>query len=237
MGISYEIIKKIIEFNNPNIGLNPIGGVVHNTANLNDSAEMEYNYFNSADRSASAHAFVDDKTIIQTIDWNCKAWHAGQTANRMYWGIEMCTTKDPIKFNEIWKRVVWLYSYLFLKVANPPIYFINKTNLRSHREVSDQWKETDHTDPDAYFEQFGVNMDMLRDAVQLCINKGIINDIEMVVKSMSPVQLETYDTIFVNLNTEGIVIHEKRFDDPIKRGELFAVIWQLMKWAIKKFVR
>jgi len=68
---------------------------------------------------------------------------------------------------------------------------------------------------------------------------SVLNKIEVVkvVNVVDPGKPETYDTIFDSLNKEGIVLHEKRFDDPVKRGELFAVVWQLMKWAIKKFVR
>ena len=169
--MGYDIIKKILQYNNPGTSITPIGGIIHETANPGDSAESEYEYFNSADRQASAHAFVDDKSIIQTIEWTNKAWHAGQTANNSYIGIELCHTTDPDKFNEIWNRGVWLWAYVFVNVLK--ITNVTKDNLMSHAEASAKWRETDHQDPISYFATFGKTVDDFRYAVQQEINSMI----------------------------------------------------------------
>ncbi|MBF8984531.1 N-acetylmuramoyl-L-alanine amidase [Lutibacter sp. B2] len=49
---------------------------------------------------------------------------------------------------------------------------------------------------------------------------------EAFLKMLKPHWAEKY---FVSLNKKGIVIHEKRFDDPLTRGEFFAVLDQYLK--------
>lgn len=169
--MSYHIIEKYINKNRPYTPLNSKGGVIHETANSNDSDEIEQQYFANSDVGASAHAFVDFDSITQCIPWDEVAWHAGRTANRQFWGIELCHTTDHEKFNEIWNRGVWLYAHLFSKVAIPPIEVVTKQNLMSHAEVSEEWKETDHMDPVSYFAKFGKTVDDFRSDVQKEINR------------------------------------------------------------------
>ena len=173
----YNVVQKFITKNRPYSPLSPVGIVIHETANPDASAELHYEYFGKRDVGASAHAFIDEDSILQLIPWNEISWHAGKTANRMYWGVEMCHTNDPVKFNEIWKRAVWLCMHLLTQVSNPVTYKVNNRTLRSHREVADEWKETDHQDPHSYFEKFGVNVDMFRSAVQNAVNTGKIQDL------------------------------------------------------------
>ena len=167
----YPITQKYITKNRSYLTFQPKGGVIHETANPGDSDEMEQEYFDSGDRQASAHAFVDFDSITQCVPWNETAWHAGRTANRQFWGVELCHTSDPVKFQEIWNRGVWLYAYLFVKVAYPQILRINTSNLMSHKEVSDAWHETDHKDPVSYFEEHGKTVDDFRAAVQMQIDQ------------------------------------------------------------------
>lgn len=173
--MQYPIIQKFISKNRPGTPLLSRGGVIHETANSNDSDEMEQNYFDKNDVQASAHAFIDADSITQCIPWNEVAWHAGRTANRQFWGIEMCHTKDPIKFIEIWNRAVWLFANLFTQEAYPKIYSVSPTNLMSHAEVSKAWKETDHMDPVEYFKFHNKTVDMFRRDVQVAINDMLFN--------------------------------------------------------------
>lgn len=168
--MSYPITQKYIKNNRPYTPLNARGAVIHETANPNDSDEMEQKYFDSGYRGASAHAFIDHDSITQCIPWDEMAWHAGKTANRQFWGIELCHTKDTERFKQIWDRGTWLYAYLFIKVCIPPIHVVSKSNLMSHAEVSNAWKETDHMDPISYFSSFGKTVDNFRTDVQTKIN-------------------------------------------------------------------
>lgn len=80
--------------------------VMHYTGNIKDSAKNNANYFKGANRKASAHLFVDDKTIYQSVELRDKAWHCGTSNGYSYhhdncrntnsFGIEMCTSGNYI---------------------------------------------------------------------------------------------------------------------------------------------
>lgn len=76
--------------------------VIHYTANNGDLAKSNCNYFKSPNRNASAHYFVDEKEIWQSVEDNNIAWHCG-TSGKYYHskcrndnaiGIELCSEKD-----------------------------------------------------------------------------------------------------------------------------------------------
>jgi len=76
--------------------------VIHYTANNGDTASGNANYFaNNANLQASAHYFVDEFEIYNSVpDFSC-AWHCGGTSyvhpdcrNDNAIGIEMCSRKD-----------------------------------------------------------------------------------------------------------------------------------------------
>lgn len=82
-----------------------IGGiqyiVIHYTANNGDTAKGNCNYFSVANRNASAHYFVDENSIYQSVEDSNTAWHCGTTG--MYYskcrnatgiGVELCSRKD-----------------------------------------------------------------------------------------------------------------------------------------------
>lgn len=191
--MKYQITKKITKFNQTNLILKATGGIQHSTGNGEDTDEGNNKYFNTADREANAHAFIDSDSITQNVEWNKLAWHARRPGSLTNWGIEMCETKDPVKFQEIWNRAVWLWAYLFTRVSIPAITNITINTLRSHDEENRMYhkgNKNNHTDPTAYFAKFGKNMDMFRADVQKSINdymalkadvmalvkKGIITD-------------------------------------------------------------
>lgn len=75
--------------------------VMHYTANKKDTAKANANYFANGDRKASAHFFVDEKEIYQSVKLVDVAYHVGakryvHTAcrNSNSVGIEMCTSGD-----------------------------------------------------------------------------------------------------------------------------------------------
>ena len=171
---------KLIQNNRSGSRLKPIGIVVHETATPGATAEREYQYFNSADRGASAHAFVDWEDVIQTIPYDEVAWHAGPTANSRYIGIELCRPSghDPEKFGRVWNNAVSLFADLFREHGFGEV---TVDNLLSHAEVSSRWRESDHTDPVGYFAEYGKTVNDFRDAVQNELNGGAqvaaINDL------------------------------------------------------------
>lgn len=75
--------------------------VMHYTGNIKDTAINNAKYYNTANGAqASAHFFVDDTSIYQSVELRDKAWHCGTTKtyyhnkcrNSNSIGIEMCCT-------------------------------------------------------------------------------------------------------------------------------------------------
>lgn len=76
--------------------------VIHYTANNGDTAKNNAEYFaNNRNVSASAHYFVDENTIWQSVKDSDTAWHCGAKSykhsycrNNNSIGIELCSRKD-----------------------------------------------------------------------------------------------------------------------------------------------
>lgn len=75
--------------------------VIHFTANNGDTAKGNCNYFQGTNRNASAHYFVDENEIYQSVLDTDTAWHCG--ANKYYHsycrnsnsiGVELCSRID-----------------------------------------------------------------------------------------------------------------------------------------------
>ena len=71
-----QIIKKISPYNHSS-GNDIKYIVIHSTGNTNDTAKNNADYFYAADRQASAHYFVDDKEIWQSVLEKNAAWAVG----------------------------------------------------------------------------------------------------------------------------------------------------------------
>lgn len=94
--------------------------VIHYTGNKKDEAWANANYFQSPSRGASAHFFVDDREIYQSIELRDVAWHCG--ANTYYHnycrnsnsiGIEMCCTAGNYKVSKTTiTNTAYLTAYL-----------------------------------------------------------------------------------------------------------------------------
>lgn len=72
--------------------------VIHYTAGDGDTAEDNCRYFRGAGRGASAHYFVDESSVWQSVDEADTAWHCGAAAYRhakcrnvSSIGIELCS--------------------------------------------------------------------------------------------------------------------------------------------------
>lgn len=69
--------------------------VMHYTAGDGDTAKGNGKYFAGANRKSSAHYFVDENTIVQSVKEGDTTWHAGNwDMNCRSIGIEMCSRKD-----------------------------------------------------------------------------------------------------------------------------------------------
>lgn len=75
--------------------------VMHYTGNVKDKAESNAKYFYNNNLSASAHFFVDEESVFQSVELKDIAWHCG-TKGKYYnscrnsnsVGIEMCCKEN-----------------------------------------------------------------------------------------------------------------------------------------------
>lgn len=105
-GITINRTKPCHNSNYTNLSSRTVDYVVmHYTGNSKDTASANANYFMGSNRGASAHYFVDDDSIWQSVDVNDRAWHCG-TSGKYYHescrnsnsiGIEMCCTAGNYK--------------------------------------------------------------------------------------------------------------------------------------------
>ena len=85
--------------------MTPTRIVIHNTAN-DASAADEIAYMHGNNKEVSFHFAVDDKEIVQGIDLNRNAWHAGDgngKGNREGIAIEICYSKSG---GERWQKAI-----------------------------------------------------------------------------------------------------------------------------------
>lgn len=119
--------------------------VIHYTGNTKDTAINNAKYFNSGYRGASAHFFVDDSKIYQSVALKDRAWHCGSTKNstndcinQNSIGIEMCTSGKAIvsektKNNTI-ALTVYLCGLLGIKAGDVDTYVIRHYDVGIERK-------------------------------------------------------------------------------------------------------
>lgn len=116
--------------------------VIHYTANNGDTAKGNCNYFKTGNRGASAHYFVDENDICQSVSDNDVAWHCGTKGsykhkycrNNNSIGIELCSEKDNkgnyYFTNQTINNAIELTKYLMKK------YNIPVENVVRHYDVT-----------------------------------------------------------------------------------------------------
>ena len=97
--------------------------VMHYTGNKSDTAEANAKYYTRLDaRDASAHFFVDNDSICQSVPLKDIAWHCGSKTgyrhnycrNSNSVGIEMCTSDDYIISSKTIENAAYLCASLCL---------------------------------------------------------------------------------------------------------------------------
>lgn len=93
--------------------------VMHYTGNSKDTASANVRYFQGNNRNASAHYFVDEDNIYQSVGAKNRAWHCGGYS---YWhkdcrnqnsiGIEMCCNGDYKMGEKTIKHAAYLCAEL-----------------------------------------------------------------------------------------------------------------------------
>ena len=114
--------------------------VIHYTGNDGDTDENNGNYFKNNVVQASAHYFVDDDSITQSVPDNYVAWHCGgktykhkQCRNSNSIGIEIC---DDVKNGTIYPSAKTIANVLELVAYLMNKYSIPKENVIRHYDVT-----------------------------------------------------------------------------------------------------
>lgn len=113
--------------------------VIHDTANQGKGADAmaHYKYLQTATRYGSAHYYVDDKVIIQTIDDDTIAWAVGDkwarknrtrsdVTNTNSLNVELCINQgiDKVK---AYNNLLWLTKYLMAKYPSEVVRHYDAT--------------------------------------------------------------------------------------------------------------
>lgn len=126
------ILKQISPFNHYNGGNNVQYIVIHDVGALGQ-VRANLNYFFTASRGASAHLFVDDTEIGQSVEFSNPAFHVGDDKkndqhdvgdlihNRNSIGIEMCLDKNYKVTEKTKANTVELVHYLLKLYPNAKV--------------------------------------------------------------------------------------------------------------------
>lgn len=132
-----NINKKISPYNFSSRNGNSVKYIVlHYTGNKGDTAKNNVDYFYRADRSASAHYFVDDNEIWQSVEESNAAWSVGDgkgaygITNRNSISVEMCCNSSGIVSDKTESNALDLVKSLMSK------YNVSATNVVRHYDAS-----------------------------------------------------------------------------------------------------
>lgn len=117
-----SIQKKISAFNHGN-GNEHTYIIIHYTGNQGDTAKNNVDYFSGGDRQASAHLFVDDSSIWQSVEFENYSWNCGdgggqyEISNKNTLAIEMCCQSNGEVSDTTENNTVELVKYLMSKYS------------------------------------------------------------------------------------------------------------------------
>ena len=171
----------------------PKGLILHSVGCAQPSAKVFMNNWNKASAKVCVHGIIDANTgaKYQTLPWNYKAWHVGDSANNTHIGIEMCEP-DCIKYKKnsstfvcsnieraremvirTYNSAVEYFAYLCEEFKFNPL-----KDILSHREAHAKGIASDHGDPEHLWAQLGLpyTMDTFRKDVYEFMNKNDHSD-------------------------------------------------------------
>ena len=165
--MSYPIEYQVVDYSQmmANYGLSSrLSGIkwiiAHETANNTATIDNEVKYMKSNAANAFVTHFVGGGgRIIQTALVGKVCWGAGRTANSYsYAQVELCRTKDQATFQKDYAAYIWLLRALADECGIPKTLDTESNGIKTHAWVSAHYpKETDHTDPYAYLNSWGVS--------------------------------------------------------------------------------
>lgn len=177
--------------------------VVHYTANNGDRAESNGKYFQQPNRNASAHYFVDENDVVQSVKDSDTAWHCGaknykhnKCRNDNSIGVEMCSEKDGnglYYINEETQKkalevVKWLMGKYGVPLENvlrhydvtgklcPEPFVRNQVQWQDFKEKLAKQTEQKEEETEMIYNYIDENMPKwARETVQKLVDKGYLN--------------------------------------------------------------
>ena len=129
-----EIKRKISPFNHYDYN-NPKFLNIHYVGAQSSTAANNATYFFNGDRQASAHYFIDDNEIWQSVEDLCGSWAVGNTRTEVHnqnsLNLEMCCMGANLTVTEKTENNTIELSAYLMKKYNIPI-----ENVRTHYEVT-----------------------------------------------------------------------------------------------------
>ena len=141
----------------------PTWGVVHSSGNPNASIDSEIAYMAKHQDNAFTHVWAGHDKIVEIANTDYPCWGAGRTANQYAVQIEVTEDKrltKAQKLQAIDREAFWM-------AVQCAYYGIPMNRVYSHNDISNMYpKETNHTDPIAYFKSVGVSWSQFKDQVK-----------------------------------------------------------------------
>lgn len=156
-----KIQKLISDYNNQSRYGESIEWIVIHYVGAVSTAKNNADYFYGGDRQASAHYFVDETSIWQSVEESRAAWHCGGplqgTGGHTFYGyctnlnsigIEMCVVRQGGKYiirSETVNNTAWLVQKLMKKYGVPKNHVIRHFDVTG-KECPDAYPEYAPTD-------------------------------------------------------------------------------------------
>lgn len=172
------------------------GLILHSVSCPQPSAQVFVNSWNSADKSACVHAFIDANTgdVYQTLPWEYRGWHCGSgpngSGNNTHIGVEMCEPAcirytDGARFTcsnveearaavrRTYESAVQLFAELCERFRFDPLA---DGVILSHEEGHKRGIASNHGDPVHLWNQLnmGYTMDEFRKAIKAAMGSAAV---------------------------------------------------------------
>ena len=213
--------------------------VIHETGNYNATAGAmgHYKYLNNATRLGSAHFYVDDKLIVQTIGDSMIAWAIGDTwasKNKTMTGvtnsnsisIELCVNSDS-NYNEAYNNTVELTKNLMKKFNIPA------TNVVRHFDATG--KPCPNSMKTNNWKKWWEFKQLITEPMEYIIDTNKDSVIQLVGEKDKEVEKVDYNKHWAKKHWDYInkeipnIMTEQRFDETITRGEVAKIVDCILK--------
>lgn len=120
--------------------------VLHYTGNTKDTAYNNVKYFSQCDRNASAHYFIDDNELWQSVEDCNAAWAVGGgksfgPTNRNSISIEMCCSGNYVISEKTENNAVELTKHLMKKYNVPVENVVRHYDCNTIKKVCPNWND------------------------------------------------------------------------------------------------